>query len=101
MNRTLQNIIISLVLLFLLYSLSKTLLDYNKKFSFYQQYKREFQEETDRNKKLKSDLVKAQDYHTVERTIREKLNLSKPNEVVVIIPMPSVPASPTPTPTIE
>lgn len=39
-----------------------------------------------RNKELKNDLTNAQKYEFVEEAARDKLNLAKPNETVVIIP---------------
>lgn len=94
----LRNTLIIAVLLFLMYSLSKTLLDYRSKIQFYDQNYHEYQAAYDKNKELKSSNIKSQDYYAVERNIREKLNLSKPGEVVVVIPKPSTVPTPTPAP---
>lgn len=93
-----RNILITIMGLFLLYSLSKTLLDYRKKISFYDEYTHEYTAEKEKNKKLKSTSIKSQDYYSVERNIREKLNLSKPGEVVMIIPKVSMTPTSTPEP---
>lgn len=94
-----RSVILVILGAFVIYSLSKTLLGYREKISFTGQYKQDYEEALKKNRRLKSDLVKAQDYHAVERAIRNKLNLSKPGEVVVIIPKPS--PSPTPTPEVK
>lgn len=43
---------------------------------------------------LKTQILKEKDPNEIEKTIRNKLNLSQPNEVIIMVP------SPTPTPTI-
>ncbi|HLC94812.1 MAG TPA: septum formation initiator family protein [Patescibacteria group bacterium] len=79
---------------FLIYSLVKNILDFAKKTAFYRAYDQEFEEEREKNKKLKSELMKSQDYYMVEKNIREKLQLLKEDEVDILI------ARPSPTPTI-
>ncbi len=93
-----RNILITIIGVFLLYSLSKTLLDYHKKISFYNEYNHEYEAEKDINKKLRSTSIKSQDYYSVERNIREQLNLTKPGEVVVIIPKITIVPTQTPKP---
>ena len=93
-----RRVIIALVSLFLMYSLSRMLFDYQKKFAFYKQYKKDYEAEKERNKQLKSNMIKSQDYKAVERTMREKLNLGKPGEIVVLIPKITPTSTPTPTP---
>lgn len=93
-----RNTLIIAVALFLMYSLSKTLLDYRSKIQFYDQNYQEYQAAYDKNKELKSSNIKSQDYYAVERNIREKLNLSKPGEVIVVIPKPSTIPTPTTAP---
>ncbi len=84
---------------FLIYSLSQNIFEYQKKFSFFEDYKKEQQKELEKNKKLKSDILKNQDYYTLEKNIRQKLNLQKPNEIAIILP--KITPSPSPTPLIE
>lgn len=82
----------------MLYSLSKTIFDYRKRLQFYQQYQKEYEEKFKKNQQLKTDIIKSQDTEVVERNIRNRLNLAKPDEVVIIIPIPTHSPTPTPTP---
>lgn len=70
----------------LIVSLTGNIFDYQQKIKFFEQYKKELTEKEEKNKELKSELVKAKDYYQVEKKIREKLNLLKPDEVAVILP---------------
>lgn len=94
-----KNIVVFIFITFLIYSLSRSLFDYKKKFSFFEEYKIEWQKQLDKNKKLKSEILKNQDYYTVEKNIRQKLNLLKPNEIAIILP--KITATPSPTPEIK
>lgn len=89
-----KKITLFLLTLFLIYSLSKNIIDYQKKIAFFETYQKELQKEQEKNKKLKSDIIKNYDYHTVEKDIRQKLNLLQPDEFAIMLPQPS----PTPTP---
>lgn len=84
------------IVVFLIYSLSKNILDSQKKISFFEAYQKELQKEQEKNKKLKKDIIKNYDYYTVEKDIRQKLNLLQPDEFAIIVPHPS----PIPTPTL-
>lgn len=79
----------------LIVSLTGNIFDYQQKIKFFEQYKKELTEKEEKNKELKSEAVKAKDYYQVEKKIREKLNLLRPDEVAVILPQ----ETPTPTPT--
>lgn len=81
-------------MLFLIYSLSKNIFDYQKKMRFYEDYTMNLQKEKDVNKKLKSDIVKTSDYYSAEKKIRQRLNLLKPDEIALILPH----STPSPTP---
>jgi len=94
-----KNVVIVILITILIYSLSRTILDYKKKFSFFEQYKIERQEQINKNKKLKSEVLKNQDYHTVEKNIRQKLNLLRPNEIAIILP--KITPTPSPAPKIK
>ncbi|HLD26809.1 MAG TPA: septum formation initiator family protein [Patescibacteria group bacterium] len=91
---SIKKTIFFIITLFLIYSLSKNILDYQKKILFFEAYQKELHKEQEKNKKLKSDIIKNYDYYTVERNIRQKLNLLQPNEFALILPQPS----PTPKP---
>lgn len=84
--------------LFLVYSLIKNFQDYQKKISFYNNKNQDLQKEQEKNKKLKSDILKSQDYYTTEKKIRQNLNLLKPDEIALIIMGPTISPVPTPTP---
>jgi cell shape-determining protein MreC len=69
--------------------------------SFYQGFKNEYQDEKKKNETLKTQLLKNNDSYEMEKTIRNQLNLTKDNEVEVIIPDPTpspVVVTPTPEP---
>lgn len=66
---------------------------------FYEGYKTEYQKQQKQKKALESELAKANDYYVVEKNIRERLNLLKPDEIAVILPKLSL--SPSPTPIID
>lgn len=88
-----------IICLFLVYSIARSITSYQKKIQFFQEYKNDFNMELEKNKKLKSELGKRQDYNVVERDIRERLNMVKPGEVALIVPR--LTPSPTPTPEIK
>lgn len=97
LRRTQQAFTIVLVL-FLLYSLSKNIFSYTGKLQFYHDFRKEYEKEYDKNKKLKSELRKSTDYYTVEKEIREKLNLLQPDEEAIILPKITITLAPSPTP---
>lgn len=97
MLKLIRRLGIWIFLLFLLYSLTQGIFNYQKKMGFFEDYKKDYVKEVDKNKKLKSEIVKRDDYDIVEKDIRTKLNLLKPGEVAIILPR----LSPTPTPTPE
>ncbi len=81
-------------LVFIIISLIKNIIDYRNKYNFYLGYKQDFEEETKKNIEYKTEYLKKTDPKELEKTIRNRLNLSKPGEMVVIIPQL------TPTPTV-
>lgn len=72
------------------------MIDIRRNTPIYDRSKKEYEEAKQKNARLKTEIVKQKSLHEVEKTIRNKLNLSKEGELVVIIPRPS----PTPTPII-
>jgi len=99
MNSFLKKIVLITLIVFLIYSLSRNILDYQKKISFFEGYKEELIKEREKNKKLKSDILKSQDYYSIEKNIRQKLNVIRPKEIAIILPKPS--PTPTPSPKIK
>lgn len=90
----LKNVIIGLVVIFIFFSLVKNIFDYQKKLLFFEEFKKEAKNEQDKNTALKTAVLKSGDINKIEKTIRDKLNLSKKGEEVVIL------ARPTPTPVV-
>ncbi len=74
-------------------------MEYRKNLNFYEGYKTTYEQEQNRNNKLKTLLVKTEDTHEMEKTLRNKLNLTKDKESIVVINVPTpTPMIPTPTP---
>ncbi len=97
--KNLRNIVLVGLLIFLFFSLIKNLFDYQSKLSFYQSYKDNYEAEKKENIELKTQIVKKNSVNEVEKTIRNDLNLLRPNEVAIIIPSPTPePNLLTPTP---
>lgn len=94
-----RNIILFIFILFLFSSLVRNLFDYQNKVKFYQDYKNEYDRERKLNLTLQTEVLKKTSQNELEKTIRNKLNLLKPNEVAVMIPSPTpMPITPTPEP---
>lgn len=95
----LRKVVFFLLLLFFFSSLTKNLFDYKSKISFYQSYLKDFEKEKKKNLTLKTRLLKKSDSYEIEKTIRNKLNLLKEDEVAIILPQPTpTPIILTPTP---
>lgn len=87
------------IVIFLFYSLTRNFSNYIKNVKYYNKNKENYQKEQKNNITLQTQLRKQQAPGEVEKTIRNKLNLLKPNEVSLIISLPSpTPVVPTPTP---
>lgn len=89
-----KKIIYAFLLFFFISSLTRNIIEYNKNLAFYEGYKKTYEEEQAKNNKLKTLLVKTEDTNQIEKTLRNKLNLSKEKESIVVINVP------TPTPTV-
>lgn len=86
-------------LLFLFFSLLKNILNYQARLQFYQDYKKEYEKEKNRQRQLQTEILKKKSSIEIEKTIRNKLNLLKEDEVAVLLPSPTLsPAFPTPIP---
>ncbi|EKE13803.1 MAG: hypothetical protein ACD_12C00810G0001, partial [uncultured bacterium] len=95
--RILKNTFLLFLAIFLIFPLSKNVFDYLKKIKFYDEFQKDYQKEMEKNKKLKSEIAKTKDYYTVEKNIRDKLNLLKNDEISLILPK----IVPFPTPILE
>lgn len=89
-----RTLILGLLSLFFLVSLTRNFFEYRRNLQFYESYKQNYEQVKHRNNELKSELVKNKDPYQVEKTIRDRLNLSKGKEVAVLMNEPS------PTPTV-
>lgn len=97
--RLIRKIFFILLILFFFSSLTKNLLDFGKKLAFYEDFKSSYEKEKKRNSELQTEYLKKKDPNEVEKTIRNKLNLLKPNEVAIILKQPTpIPTILTPTP---
>ncbi|PIY71839.1 hypothetical protein COY87_04065 [Candidatus Roizmanbacteria bacterium CG_4_10_14_0_8_um_filter_33_9] len=94
---TLRRIFLFILLLFLTTSFVRNMIDIKRNTPIYDRSKIEYEEAKQKNAKLKTEIVKQKSLYEVEKTIRNKLNLSKEGELVIIIPHPSL----TPTPIIS
>jgi cell division protein FtsB len=94
----LKKIFFVLLIIFLFSSLFPNLINYKSKLSFYQQTKDDYEKEKKKQIELKTEIVKKKSVDEVEKTIRNKLNLLKENEVALIIPSPIQSPQATPTP---
>ena len=84
-----RKIFLYLFLIFVIISLIKNIFDYQKKYQFYLGFKNSLEKEKKENLSLKTEYLKKTDPAELEKTIRNRLNLTRPDEAVVIIPEPS------------
>jgi len=99
--KLIKKILLILLLLFLFSSLLRNIIDYKNKYQFYLGYKNDYEREKKKNIELKTEVVKKKSLTELEKTIRDKLNLLRPNEVAVILPTPTKTPQPTPTPILS
>ena len=97
--RYIKKILLLLFILFLFSSLLKNIFNYQNKLQFYQDFKQDYENEKQKNIALKTDVLKKKSMSELEKTIRNKLNLLRPDEVAVSLPSPTpAPVTITPTP---
>lgn len=92
-----RKIVFLIVLFFLTVSFIRNVFDYQRNISFYDQTKANFEEAKTINKELKLRKQASSSPFEVEKNLRNKQNLLRKNEIMVIIPSPS----PIPTPNIR
>lgn len=78
-----------IVLLFLLISLFRNMFDYQRNMSFYDQTKANLKKAQIKNVELKLRKQMNSSPFEVEKNLRNKQNLLRKNEIIVIIPSPS------------
>ena len=99
--RLLKNLFLIFLVIFLSSSLIRNIVDYQKKKDFFSKFKALVQKEEKKKLSLKTDILKKSDPYELEKKIRNKLNLTRPDEVSIILPLPTstpVPITPTPLP---
>ncbi|MFH1826924.1 MAG: septum formation initiator family protein, partial [bacterium] len=84
-----KRIFVTIILIFLFFSLTKNIFDYRKTINFYQSFKNDYEKEKKKKIILQTNILKSQDPYEVEKIIRNKLNLLKDGEVALIIPRPT------------
>lgn len=77
--------------------MTKNFFDFQKNMAFYRDYKTKYDLVKSKNIKLKTAIINKNSPFEIEKAIRNKLNLGRPNEAVAIIPSPGI-AKQTPTP---
>lgn len=92
-----RKIVFLIVLFFLTVSFIRNVFDYQRNISFYDQTKTNFEKAITNNKELKLRKQASSSPFEVEKNLRNKQNLLRKNEIMVIIPSPS----PTPMPNIR
>ncbi len=94
-----RSVLVVVFFLFLLFALSKNIVDYRRNIKLHETLKKEYEDKKKDNIKLKTNVLRYNDPDELEKTIRNKLNMVKEDEVAVIIAKPSpVPFAPSPTP---
>ena len=73
-------------------------MDFKSKQDFSSEIQSELKEAETENARLKSSKTKAKDPYEVEKILRNKLNLTRPGEYILILPTPELSPTPTPVP---
>lgn len=95
----LRSILVVVFFFFLLFALSKNIVDYRRNIKLHQTLKGEFDDKKKENIKLKTNVLRYNDPDELEKTIRNKLNMIKGDEVAIILPPPTpTPIGPSPSP---
>ncbi|PIV09613.1 hypothetical protein COS31_04725 [Candidatus Roizmanbacteria bacterium CG02_land_8_20_14_3_00_36_15] len=92
--RWLKNIFLIFLIIFFSSSLIRNVVNYQNRIAFLKRFKSEVEKEKKKKLTLQTEILKKSDFYELEKTIRNKLNLARPDEVAIILPPP------TPTPTI-
>jgi len=92
-----RKMVFFIVLFFLVVSFIRNIADYQHNLSFYDETKNNFDKATLENKVLKAQKQADSSPFEVEKNLRNKQNLLRDNEIILIIPSPS----PLPTPFVR
>jgi cell division protein FtsB len=89
--KLIKKVIFVLFLIFLFSSLLKNIFNYQGRLQFYQDYKKDYENERRRQRELQTAILKKKSAQELEKTIRNKLNLLKADEVAILLPSPTPP----------
>ena len=92
--KVIKKIFFLFLVLFITNTFIKNIVSFQKKYQFYLEIKNQYERLKKKNIELKTQFLRKTDPIEIEKKAREKLNLSKEGEIIVILPPP------TPTPTI-
>ena len=97
--KKLRSFLFFLFIASLFFSLIKNIFDFRKTLNFYDGYKNAYEKEQKKNITLQTQILKNRDPYEIEKIIRNKLNLARPDEISLILPTPSpFPKKPPPAP---
>ena len=96
--KRIKNLLGYAIIVFLIFSLTKNISDYQQTVRLYEGYKEEYEQVQKRHIQLKTEIIKSRDQYEQEKIMRNELGLQKPGETTIIVPRPTA-APPTPTPT--
>lgn len=87
-----------LIILMLIFGLGKSWVSLKARLNLIKDARIRLLEEQKKSEDLKRDLAKSESPDYIEQQAREKLNMSKEDELVILMPTPFMPPSPIPTP---
>lgn len=93
-----REIIIIAVVMLLFLNLMKSWVKLNSRLQFIKEAKIRLVEEQKREENLKRDLARTQTPEFIESQARDKLNMAREGELIILLPTPVIAFSPTPMP---
>src|SRR3989344_8718631 len=94
----LKEIVIVLIVLILFINLVKSWVKLTERLRFIKETKIKLVEKKTRQDNLKREFARTQTGEFIEKQAREKLNMGKEGELIILLPTPVLPVSPTPIP---
>lgn len=99
--KRIKNLLGYAIIVFLIFSLTKNITQYQQTVQLYEGYKLEYEQVQKRHIQLKTEIIKSRDQYEQEKIMRNELGLQKPGETTIIVPRPTaIPPTPTPTPEV-
>ncbi|MCX7955552.1 MAG: septum formation initiator family protein [Patescibacteria group bacterium] len=96
-----KKIILLFLFIFFVFSLVPNIINHKNKIDFYEKIKKEYENEKKKNIELKTKIAKQKSAYEIEKNIRNNLNLTRENEVIIIFPSIKINPSPTQTPVLK